>query len=151
MAVRERLIEIALTMPLAPADSDLHSDVRYVERMLRQIKYHPCIALPSLEEPVLLCGIVHEMGIGEAWMLTGLDFQQRWRTVLRQHRQVCADIYRACDLHRMHMMVDPARPEASAYARAIGFEYEFTARRFSPQGVDMSFYVWPHQERKNNE
>lgn len=148
--MKDRLINIALNMPLAPADQDLHRDPSVVAHMLNQIQHYPCIALPSIDDPVLLCGVVHQLGMGEAWMLCGEAFLTRWKEAYLIHKQIAGSIYRSLNLHRMHMLVDPARADACRYAQKVGFEFEFTAARFSAHGSDMSFYVWPHQERKSD-
>lgn len=145
--VKDRLVEIAMTMKLSVADQDLHRDDRMMRSMVHQIRTFPAMALPSMDDPVILCGVAYNCGVGELWMLTSESFATRWRSILRQHKQACAMVYEALGLHRMHILVDPRRPEACAYAEALGFKFEYTAARFGAQGVDMSFYVWPHDER----
>lgn len=143
---KKQVIDIAVNLPLVEADRDIYCHPRMIEKLCWQIENFPAFVLPSLQDPVIVCGIAHDLGVGEVWMLTGENFVNHWRRVLRQHRALCATAYRALGLHRMHMLVDPDRQGAGAYAGAVGFIAGNIEKRFGPNGTDLQFYVWPHSE-----
>lgn len=134
------------TMVLHPRDAARIKAPEVAAHIIRQCEGFPAIALPSADKPVAICGIVYQFGVGEAWMVLGEGFETSWRSVLRMHRRVIPDMYKALKLHRLHMRVEAGFSAARRYAEALGFEYEATARRMGASGEDIAFYVWP--ERK---
>jgi hypothetical protein len=141
-------VNALMTMELRDCDAWVRQNGAYFDALLRQASVFPAYVLPDPSAPLVVTGIVHHCGVGECWMLTGKGFGKgRTSEVLRQQRLLCASIYQALGLHRMHILCDAARSEAGRWAGALGFEYEFTAARFGPLGNDMGIWVWPYKER----
>lgn len=117
----------------------------FMERIAWQIANFPSVILPNYDTPAAICGIIHQFGVGEVWMIASADFKSHWDVVLPQQRRICADMFKALGLHRMHMLVDPTWRDARVYARALGFRKEFDkpARGMGPLGQDLDFYLWP--------
>lgn len=114
-----------------------------------QIVAFPCHALPDTENPTAICGLVHTWGVGEIWMVTGEGFARSAPVVLQQQRQIITAFYSALRLHRLCMAIDAGNAEAKLWAGRLGFEYETTLKRASPDGGDHEIYLWPHNEGGN--
>lgn len=144
-AVRGQGIVDALgRMRIRPVDAWMLDNRAYALRIVEQILNFPSFALPDLENPVAICGIVHAFGVGEIWMVTGEGFEEQVKTILPMHREMIRGMAQALNLHRVHMIVDPSHPGAARYGKALGFESEFgkLSRRLGPRGEDLEFLIW---------
>jgi hypothetical protein len=112
-----------------------------------QIQSFPAFALPAIDDPAVFCGVAHEQGVGEAWMIGVEGYEKRLPIVRRQQHEGLKSIYAALGLHRLHMMTDARRPAHYAYATGLGFEYETTLRRYGPRGEDVDVHLWPEGKR----
>ena len=117
--------------------------------MMAQIERFPSAALPDLENPTVLTGIVHEGGRGELWMLTGEGFRRTAPLVRDLALEMIPMIYSALKLHRLQLTIESGRADAALWARRLGFEYETTLKRASRRATDLDIFLWPHNEREN--
>lgn len=138
-AVAQALID----MRPREVDSWIYNNPHYLRFIACQAVNFPAFAFPSIEKPTVICGIVHAFGDGECWMVTGIGFEKTIRHVLLMQQRVCADMYRALDLHRMTIVVDKERYDARRYAEKLGFHYETDLGHAGPRAVDQSIYLWP--------
>lgn len=83
---------------------------------------------------VLACGgIVEEWhGVARAWMIIGKDIGSRF---IHIHRAVLGFV-KNCGYHRIEMSVAKGFDEGCRWAKMLGFEYEGTARAYTPDGHD---------------
>lgn len=98
-----------------------------------QIANFPAFALPSIERPSALCGIVPDFGTGEVWLITGDGFRRDAAVIARQLRELCIAAYKVFNLRRIHMKVDSDRPDAKLFAEKLGFICE--AKNLKNMGV----------------
>lgn len=108
----------------------------------------PSIALPSPEQPAVVCGIVHCYGIGTVWMVVGAEFTGCWRRVYAIQKSLLRSMFDALRLRRMHILVDAGNAVNRKYAECLGFvqETEKAHCGLGPRGEDLLFYIW----RKGN-
>ncbi|MDP2207049.1 MAG: hypothetical protein Q8K65_12175 [Alphaproteobacteria bacterium] len=133
---------LSMLQPRTDEDRRLLNDAACRALIEYQILNYPSFALPSIAAPVVVCGIAHAAGVGEVWMVTGKGFEEQFRTVLRQQRAGLPQLIRVLDIHRLHMLVDPARAGVCRYAEAAGFEFEARLKRMGARGQDLEMYVY---------
>lgn len=119
--------------------------------MRTQIAHFPSCVFPDLENPTVICGIVHNEGIGEIWMLTGEGFVRSAPRVLEQQRDMLGLMYSTMGLRRMSMGIQSTRADARLWAERLGFEYETTLREGCVRGGDLDVFLWPGSNKRETE
>lgn len=109
----------------------------------------PAYALPCINQPTTICGLIHDHGVGEIWMVTGKGFERSAPIVLQQQRQLLKTFYQVLNLHRLHMLVDSSDGPAKLWAARLGFVFEAgPLRGMGARGNDQDFYLYnPIAER----
>ncbi|HCS23303.1 MAG TPA: hypothetical protein PLW48_10135 [Alphaproteobacteria bacterium] len=139
---KANLQALAQLEPRTDEDSFLLSDPDNRARLEYQIMNYPSFALPSIVQASVICGVAHAAGVGEVWMVTGKGFEKDFRTILRQQRAGLPMMMQVLKLHRLHMLVDPARHGVCRYAEAAGFDFEARLKRMGAKGQDLDMYVY---------
>jgi hypothetical protein len=127
-------------------------DPDYMARILWQMQAAPWFALPDDKAPAALCGVLHRLGVGEVWMLPGMDFAASARRILPMQRGMIEVTYKALGLRRLQMLVEADWPEAQRYAEHLGFvrEYDKPARALGHNGTDVFFYIYQPKGSNND-
>lgn len=134
-------------LAMTPRDCDawMMADETMKNAIAAQIVAFPAFALPSLDAPATICGIVHAFGAGSVWMITGVDFERVAGRVLAMQRQLCASMYVALALRRMDMRIEHGRTEVERWAGALGFEFETVLQRHGARGEHQAIWLWPDE------
>ncbi len=137
------------------ADAWMLENAAYRQRLERQIVLFPAYALPDSVAPVCLCGVVHDFGVGELWMLTGEGFDGALRRLLPLSRELVRHVFEGLQLRRLELYVESARKESAIWAKHMGFTFEFGPLRgkgATGQDLDLWTFSKPAAEpRKNGE
>lgn len=135
---------LELLDPVTPEDVRAMSDAGLRARIEFQMKNFPCFALPSPDAPAVVCGITHDLGVGECWMITGRRFsaQGPLKDVLRSIRRGLPHLVQDLQLRRLHMLIDPARAGTVRFAEKTGFAFEARLQRLGVQGQDLDMYIY---------
>lgn len=146
---QQHILDVFLKMKLRPVDAWAHDNPAMRETVTRQILHFPAFALPDSIHPVAICGLIHDFGVGTAWMVTGEGFEKSARRVLSIQRCLYAGLYKSLGLHRMDMEVETGRVAAERWAESLGFVFETVLLRRGPGGENQSVFLWP--DERNNE
>ena len=95
MMTNQAVLEAFLNMKLRPVDAPAQDIPAIREVICQQIAHFPAFALPSVHDPVVICGFVTVFGTCTVWMLTGEGFEERAGKVLGMQRRLCADMFAA--------------------------------------------------------
>lgn len=131
--------------PVTPEDLRMVNDPARRGRLVFQLTRYPSFALPSPAAPALLCGVMHEFGVGEVWMVTGRAFTAQpsvLKEIIRQMRRGIPELVRNLRLHRLHMLVDPARAGTARFAQKVGFQFEARLSCLGTEGQDLDMYLY---------
>lgn len=120
-------------------------DPRKRAQLVFQILNFPSVAWPSAENPIFICGVMKQLGVGEVWLITGEGFENIWREAARVQKHLCEIAIKIFNLHRVHMLVDSSREDAKRYARIAGFEYSNTNPGLGSRGEDLDFFIFKHR------
>lgn len=93
-------------------------------RVIVQIEQYPAVALPDAENPVVVAGAVLNDEMAELWMVAGAGFEAQYRRVIRQLKCLIGAAQEALAPRKIILCVDPDRPGAERFVRALGFAYE---------------------------
>ncbi|MFO0390177.1 MAG: hypothetical protein ACK502_10755 [Alphaproteobacteria bacterium] len=95
-------------------------------KIIMQILRWPAVALPDVENPVVVAGAAMDDEIVELWMVAGEGFDQRknLKLVLKQLRQLIATAEEAFPTRKIKLQVNPDRPGAEKFVQRLGFIYE---------------------------
>lgn len=122
----------------------------YLARLQRQIMLFPSFALPDSRAATCIAGIVHELGVGELWMMTGEGFERDARKILPLARGLLAHLYAHFGLHRMCMRISCDNAAGRTWAKHTGFRFECgPMKRAGARGEDMDMFVYHNGGEKN--
>lgn len=128
-------------------DKWMFENTAYLQKLRIQLdSYYPSFVMPDHENPAMICGCMHELGVGEVWMITGQDFDKHVKTIVSQLRQLSGTLYRCLNLRLLYIRVESAREDAKRFAEAMGFEYSHTAPRMGFRGEDLDYYYYQPKE-----
>jgi hypothetical protein len=141
--MNDRSLEIFRNFKPRPCDAWFFEIDSVRLQLEQQILFFPVMALPSLDKPVALCGVVHAHGVGEMWMVTGEGFERKAPVIRDQQRGLCAAAVVALKLHRLHMMIESSRDDAKKWAEELGFRFEHgPVKSLSARNSDLDIYLW---------
>lgn len=147
--MKRRSLEAFTNFQVSDRDAEAMWDPRIKARMEWQILNYPVMFLPSQDEPAAICGILHEYGVGEIWMITGKNFKRHAPMIVNQGRSLCDTAIKTFKLHRLQLAVDSNLPGGRLFAERMGFVYEATLRRSGLRGENQDYYFWPTKEDLN--
>ncbi|CAB4166606.1 hypothetical protein UFOVP847_40 [uncultured Caudovirales phage] len=88
-------------------------------------------------KPVVCFGIrTVSPGVGEAWLLPGVDIDRHAISVCRGSRKIYQHFLDERVFRRIHVVVDPANDTAFRFAKWNGFDVEGIMRKFGANGSD---------------
>lgn len=89
---------------------------------------------------VVACAGIMEVWAGRGMAWAAIDHRISRKTLLEVHRAVMPELDRA-PFHRLEMYVKPGFAAAWRWAEALGFSYESTLRKGSPDGSDLFVFA----------
>ena len=141
--MNEAVLKAFETFKPRARDAWMMDDAQYRERLERQIVLFPCYALPTSKAATCLSGLVHDMGVGELWMLTGEGFERDTRTILKLSRRLIAYLYGALKLRRLQMYIAVGDREGQIWAKHTGFRFEAgPLKRLGRRGDDLEIWIY---------
>lgn len=93
-------------------------------KLIVQIERFPAVALPSVQNPVMICGAVLNDEMAELWMVAGEGFEKHLKLLLRQIRHLIGTAKEAFGGRAITLCINPDRPGTERFVRALGFVYE---------------------------
>lgn len=135
-------------MELRPDNQWMRGDPVACAEIEANIMNGPAIALPSSDNPAVICGVAHCYGIGTVWMIAGSEFEKCWRKIFSIQRTLLQSAFDALHLRRMHILVDAGNQTNRRYAEHLGFKQETEQAHcgLGPRGEDLLFYIWRKED-----
>lgn len=139
-------VEAMQNMKLRERDSYLKDNPQMWKILLWQAENMPACVLPNIFDPIVVCGVTHRFGVGEAWMVASDELHGRNAAiVLIQQRNVIQSLYQSLNLHRLHMVIDEDFGKAKFWAEKLGFVYESTNKRMGSRGQNVELWIFNNE------
>lgn len=126
----------ALTLQAAQASAQSLMSIEHGQ----QIVSHKGFARTAVVEgqPIACAGVIELWrGRGYAWSYLGDGWEKHAKAV---HRAVVENL-RASSLRRIEMAINPGHSAARRWAMHLGFDFEYVARKWTPDGRDMELWA----------